>query len=333
MYRIDEKQGESRGTDGLHVVFLLRPGEEIFRFVPKKGKEIMDTKHMGMAKALAIAAFLAVTIIWGSTFVVMKNSIDMLSPAYVLAYRFTIASLGLAVLFHRRLIHMNRRDLHCGIVLGVLLGMSYVFQTYGLQHTTASKNAFITTLYVIIVPFLHWVLNGVKPRKNNLTAAVLAVIGLAFISLNGEHGINLGDVLTFLCSVFLAWHMVYVDRYTRHRDPVLLTVLQIMVSALLFWVLAFATEGVRDVRELLDWQTAWPLLYLGLIASMLGFLVQNVGQKYLSPNTASILLSFESVFGLIFSVIFLKETVTAKMLAGCVLMFAAAVISEYRAGS
>ena len=80
----------------------------------------------------------------------------------------------------------------------------------------------------------------------------------------------------------------------------LLTVLQIMVSALLFWVLAFATEGVRDVRELLDWQTAWPLLYLGLIASMLGFLVQNVGQKYLSPNTASILLSFESVFGLIF---------------------------------
>ena len=204
MYRIDEKQGESRGTDGLPVVFLLRPGEEIFRFVPKKGKEIMDTKHMGMAKALAIAAFLAVTIIWGSTFVVMKNSIDMLSPAYVLAYRFTIASLGLAVLFHRRLIHMNRRDLHCGIVLGVLLGMSYVFQTYGLQHTTASKNAFITTLYVIIVPFLHWVLNGVKPRKNNLTAAVLAVIGLAFISLNGEHGINLGDVLTFLCSVFLA---------------------------------------------------------------------------------------------------------------------------------
>ena len=69
-----------------------------------------------------------------------ENSIDMLSPAYVLAYRFTIASLGLAVLFHRRLIHMNRRDLHCGIVLGFLLGMSYVFQTYGLQHTTASKN-------------------------------------------------------------------------------------------------------------------------------------------------------------------------------------------------
>lgn len=293
----------------------------------------MDTKHTGMAKALAVAAFMAITIIWGSTFVVMKNSIDMLSPAYVLAYRFTIASLGLAILFHRRLMQMNRRDLHCGIVLGLLLGMSYVFQTYGLQYTTASKNAFITTLYVIIVPFLHWVMNGVQPRKNNLAAAVLAVAGLALISLNGEHGINLGDVLTFLCSVFLAWHMVYVDRYIRHRDPVLLTVLQIMTSAAMFWVLAFATEGVRDVRELFNWQIAWPLLYLGLIASMMGFLVQNIGQKYLSPNTASILLSFESVFGLVFSVVFLKETVTVKMLTGCALMFAAAVISEYRAGN
>lgn len=293
----------------------------------------MNTKHAGMAKTLAIAGFMVITIIWGSTFVVMKNSIDMLSPAYVLAYRFTIASLGLAVLFHKRLMQINRRDLHCGTVLGLLLGMSYVFQTYGLQHTTASKNAFITTLYVIIVPFLHWVINGARPRRNNLVAAVLAVIGLAFISLNGEQGINLGDVLTFLCSVFLAWHMVYVDRYTRHRDPVILTVLQIMTSAVLFWILAFAAEGVRDVRELFNWQIAWPLLYLGLIASMVGFLVQNVGQKYLSPNTASILLSFESVFGLIFSVIFLKETVTAKMLAGCALMFAAAIISEYRAGN
>lgn len=138
-------------TDSLSF-FCFGPERKYFALCRRREKRLW-IRNIWEWRKLAIAAFLAVTIIWGSTFVVMKNSIDMLSPAYVLAYRFTIASLGLAVLFHRRLIHMNRRDLHCGIVLGVLLGMSYVFQTYGLQHTTASKNAFITTLYVIIVPF------------------------------------------------------------------------------------------------------------------------------------------------------------------------------------
>lgn len=292
----------------------------------------MNTEYTRTVKTLAVAGFMVITIIWGSTFVVMKNSIDMLSPASVLAYRFTIASVGMAIVFHRRLRMMNRQDLHCGIVLGILLGFSYIFQTYGLQYTTASKNAFITTLYVIIVPFLHWLFNGVKPGKNNLIAAVIAVIGLAFISLNGEKGINLGDFLTFLCSVFLAWHMVYVDRYTQRHDPIVLTVMQIVVSTGMFWVLTFLTEGVGNLEALANPQTAGSLLYLGIIASMVGFLGQNVGQKYVSANTASILMSFESVFGLIFSVIFLKESVTVKMFTGCAMMFAAAIISEYRPG-
>ncbi|WP_394527096.1 DMT family transporter [Lacrimispora sp. JR3] len=280
-------------------------------------------------KALSVIGLIVTTIIWGSAFVVMKNSVDVISPTYLLALRFTIASIALVAIFWKRVRSVRKTDLMCGGLLGVFLFVSYLLQTYGLKYTTASKNAFITTLYVILVPFLHWFFNGKKPSGNNLAAAVIAVAGLALISLEGDLTVNIGDLLTLLCGLFFAFHIVFIGRYTKNHDPIVLTVVQMVVAAALSWMLAPLLEGSLDFR-VIDGSMVTGLLYLGIFSTMLCFLLQNVGQKHLSPNTSSIILSFEAVYGLVFSVLFLGETVTARLMAGCVLMFASIILSEYR---
>lgn len=222
-----------------------------------------------MIKILASLSLLLVTVIWGSAFVVMKSSLDCISPSYLLACRFTLAALALLIIFRKRISRMTASEFRYGALAGVLLFVSYYFQTYGLKYTTASKNAFITTLYVIIVPFLHWLISRIRPSKYSMAAAAL-------------------------CS----------------------------------WVAAVLTEGSFPMSVLSDRGVLVSVLYLGLASSMLCFLLQTLGQKYLSAATSSILLSFESVFGLVFSVIFLQEALTGRMLLGCTLMFFAALCAE-----
>lgn len=289
-------------------------------------------KTGGLVRLLASVSLLTVTIIWGSAFVVMKNSIDVISPSYLLAYRFTVAALGMTVLFWKQIKTMRMQEFGRGLLVGALLFVSYYFQTYGLKYTTASKNAFITTLYVILVPFLQWLFNRIRPAGHNLAAAVIAVIGLALLSLKGDLTINFGDFLTLICGVCFAVHIIFLEKYTEDTSPVKLTVMQMGTAAALSWITALATEGSCDLSVFTQPGVPGAVLYLGLASSMLCFLLQTVGQKYLDAATASILLSFESVFGLVFSVLFLKEPVTRKMLAGCALMFFAAILAEYSPG-
>jgi drug/metabolite transporter (DMT)-like permease len=224
---------------------------------------------------------------------------------------------------------VTQREILSGSLLGIFLFVSYLLQTYGLKYTTASKNAFITTLYVILVPFLHWFFNQKRPTANNIGAAVIAVFGLGLISLEGDFSVNIGDLLTLFCGLFFAFHIVFVDRYTERYDPVRLTVIQMVVATILSWILAPILEGAQDFA-VIKGPIFIGLIYLGIFSTMICFLLQNVGQKHLSPNTSSIILSFEAVFGLGFSVVFLGEVVTPKLLAGCILLFASVILSEYQ---
>lgn len=291
---------------------------------------VQEIKNHKMAiKFLAAFGLIITTIIWGSSFAVMKDSLDILPPAYLLAMRFSIAAVCLIAIFFKRVRRVNQKDLLYGSILGAFLFLAYLFQTYGLKYTTASKNAFITTLYVILVPFLHWKINHTKPGQNNITAAVFAVAGLGLLTLEGDLSVNPGDFLTFICGICFAVHIVYIEKYTVKHDPIVLTVVQITVCAILNWCAAPLLEGRPDLKPI-DASLMMSLLYLAVLCTMLGFLLQNVGQKYLAPGTTSLLLSFESVFGLVFSVILLGEQLTVKLMAGCALMFAAVLISEMR---
>ena len=269
-----------------------------------------------------------VTIIWGFAFVVVKNSLDYVPPLYMMAFRFTIASVVLALLFLPKFKLLDKSTFFHGMILGIFLFAAYAFQTVGLQFTTAGKNAFLTTTYVMMVPFLNWFFHKSKPSWNCVLAAIIALAGIGLLSLQGDFSMNRGDVLTIICGFFFAVHIIFISRYTQTQDPVLLTILQLAFSALFSWIFAPFTDGCFPLQETFRADVIVSMLYLGLFSTLLCFLLQNVCQKYLRASTTSLLLSFESVFGVIFSIIFLKEILTAKMIVGCVLIFFALVLSE-----
>ncbi|WP_343210292.1 DMT family transporter [Anaerolentibacter hominis] len=288
----------------------------------------MPTASTKKISLLASAGLLLTSIIWGFAFVIVKNSLDLIPPIYMLAFRFTIGALGLVLIFHRKLKAINIPLLRSGAILGFFLFISYAVQTIGCKYTTAGKNAFITTIYVVLVPFLHWFINRKKPDLFCLLAAASSFAGIALLSLDGSGGgINIGDILTLLCGVGYAIHFVFLDRYAKLQDPVCLTLLQIAFAAIFSWICAPIMDGGFPANAFQPGIIAG-MLYLGLMSTMTAFLLQTVCQKYTSATTASLILSTECVFGVFFSILLLGEHMSGRMAAGCVLILLAIVITE-----
>ncbi|MCR4939820.1 MAG: DMT family transporter [Treponemataceae bacterium] len=276
----------------------------------------------------ASAGLLLVTVIWGAAFAVVKNSLDYVPPIHMMAFRFTIAGLVMSLVFIKKLIRMKKEELIHGVGIGVFLFLAYAFQTIGCNYTTAGKNAFLTTVYVILVPFLNWILIKRRPDVFSLVAAVLSVTGIGLLSLEGDLSMNKGDVLTLICGFCYALQIIFIARWSQDDDPVLLALLQIIVAAILSWITAPFIDGKMKWSVLGRWDVVSGMLYLGLLSTMVAFALQTVCQKYLAPSLAAILMSFEAVFGALSGVIFLGEIIPPRGIVGCVLMFIAVVISE-----
>ena len=277
-------------------------------------------------KKLAKPMIVCATLIWGSTFFIMKDTLDDVDVLFLLAFRFTLAAVLLALVFWRRWKGMDLAYLWQGGVLGLLLGGAYIIQTFGLAGTTPGKNAFFTTVYCVIVPFLHWVVDKLRPSRYNVLAAVLCVAGIGFVSWDGGLALTAGDMLTLVSGFIYACHIVAVAKFAGGRDIFLLTVIQFAACALLCWAGTVCTHGF-PVGGLPA--RAWlVLLYLAVAATSLGLLFQNVGQKYTDPASAAVLLSLEAPFGVLFSVLFGGERPTPLMYLGFALIFTAVVCSE-----
>lgn len=279
---------------------------------------------------LASVGLLFVTVIWGFSFVVVKDSLDSIGPVWMVAFRFTIAALGLSLFSIKRFKNKTVRDWINGFVTGLFLFSAYLTQTIGCNYTTAGKNAFLTTIYVILVPLLGWGLYKKRPGWYVFFAAALCLTGIGLLSLgNGDTGINIGDILTLLCGLFFALHILWTEKCNKEGcDTVFLTVQQFIFSALLGWITAPFIDGNFPISALQNSRVIGSLFYLGVLSSLIAFLLQNISLKYLSGHLASLFMSFESVFGILFSVIFLHETVSLKMGIGCVLIFLALLIAE-----
>lgn len=275
------------------------------------------------AKPLIILA----TLIWGSSFVVMKDTLDALPTFYLLAFRFTAAAIILGLVFWKKWKLMDKGYLLGGTVMGACLFAAYAFQTFGLERTTSGKNAFLTAVYCVVVPFLYWAISRKRPDKFNVIAAFLCICGIGLVSLNGDFSINTGDLLTLIGGVFFAAHIVAVAKYAEGRDIFLLTVLQFASFAVLSWIGALLTAGPVPVSSLTG-DILIKLVYLVVLASCGSLLFQNIGQKYTNPATAAVLLSLEAPFGVIFSIIFAAERPTVAMFFGFALIFVAVICSE-----
>ena len=285
--------------------------------------------------AVSGAGLLAAACIWGFAFVIVKDSLDYVPAIYMLAFRFTIAAVALALLYAGKLKQLDVQYWKHGAVLGLFLFLAYAFQTVGCNYTTAGKNAFLTTIYVILVPLFGWPLTKKRPGWFVFVAAVMSLTGIGLLalkneSLSGVFSMNIGDVLTLICGIFYAVHILFVERWDVQEDPILLTVLQFAFAAVFSWILAPLKDGAFPLTAIQNPHVIISMLYLGLFSTLVAFVLQNVCLKYVKSSLAALFLSMESVFGVVFSTLLLHEVMTPRMLIGCVLMFAAILLAEMK---
>ena len=278
---------------------------------------------------------LLATLIWGSTFIPQRIAMATMTPFYFQAVRCTLGVIALIPVtivldrfkkdgkgyFER---WKKRRLWVGGLLCGVSLFLACNLQQFGLVDTDAGKSAFLTAMYIVIVPIIGIFLKR-KPSKMIPFSVLLAVAGLSFLSFVGVPKVSTGDILLIICALMFAVQITFVDIYAPRVDPVRLNLLQVAVCAVLSTVMAVTTEKTTVDAVLTNW---FPLCYAGILSMGVAYLMQIFGQRDLEPATASLIMSLESVFAVIFGVIILSEGMTDWQILGCILMFAAVILSQ-----
>ncbi len=275
---------------------------------------------------LSKAALFATAIIWGSTFVVVKGATDTMPTNFIIALRFTVGSLVLGIIFRKKLKLIDKDYIIAGLVMGVSLWSSFIVQVIGLSlDTTPGKSAFLTAIYCVVVPFLYWIIFKDRPDKFNFLAAFICIIGIGMVSLDEGLKVSFGDFLTLIGGILSAINIVFIAYYCKNKDEYLLTFLQTTVVALISWI---ATITMKSYPTTYSQSAFLGVLYLGVFATAVCFAFQSIGLKHTSTTSASIILSLEAVFGVLFSILIYHEEVTIKLAVGFLLIFIAVIISE-----
>ncbi|MDI3473580.1 MAG: hypothetical protein PWQ20_1598 [Thermotogaceae bacterium] len=264
----------------------------------------------------AVFWLLAITIVWGSTFPLQKIALVDVSPLVYISLRFWIAFLFSFFLW-------KKRNFKYAFILGLVLSIGYITQTWGLKLTTASKSGFITSLYIPLVPFFSYMFEREKVTKLQFLGFVLSMIGFYMIS-GGIDGINVGDFLTLICAVSFALHIVLITVYSKKVEETSLLSYQFLTVAV--------------INTLLSLNSNWNLtvmavsvgIYTGIAASVLVILVQLKYQKIVGSNATALIFSGEPVFASIFSYYFLNERLSEFQFAGAVLLIIAVILASLK---
>lgn len=278
-----------------------------------------------MKRWLAIGGLILVTVIWGGGFVASDMALESMRPFQIMTVRFFLAAVLMGLISLRSLRGMKREAVLAGILMGVALFAAFALQIIGLQYTTPSKNAFLTALNVVIVPFIAFLILKKRIGIKGIIGAVMSVAGVALLSLNGDLSLGLGDGLTLLCAVGFAFQIFLTSEFVKKYPATVLNFVQMMTAFVLSVISLFAFgETVFQVTS-----TGWlSVLYLGVVSTTVCYLLQTACQKYVDETKAAIILSMESLFGTLFSIIILHEIITLRMIAGCTVILAAVIISN-----
>lgn len=263
--------------------------------------------------------------IWGTSFVILKEALDSIGTMWVLALRFIIAAALLLLGAGKRLKTLGRDGLRGGMLLGVCLAAAYIFQTYGLKYTTPGKNAFLTSTYCVLVPFMGWGFYKRRPNAANIIAAFMCVLGIGLVSLSGTSPFNIGDALTLVCGIFYALQIILTERFIGDCDALSLTGVEFGTAAVICLAGALIFESAPVGLSLELWGS---IAYMGVMCTALCFFLQTWGMRYTPSSTAAVIMTFESVFAIIISVIFYDEPVTVRLICGFTLIIASVIISE-----
>lgn len=277
----------------------------------------------------ADATLLLIAFIWGGGFIASKEALATMPSFGVMAARFLSSALVMFVLFHRTILaHHSKKDIFFGVVIGVIQFIAFIFQLEGLSLTTVEKQSFLITSYVIFVPFLSWIATRQRIRKLDIVCAVLAVIGLGLLCLKPENlTFQLGDILSVIAALFFGIQIVYVANFVKGANMISMSFFQLATIG----ILGLPFSGISGITSG-DMNAFLGIAYLALFNTAFAFSAQNIAQQYTTDAHASLLISFESVFGFLLAVWFYGSVVTGQEIVGCVCMLAAVLLSNVKKG-
>lgn len=275
---------------------------------------------------LADLGLLYCALFWGVSFVTMKILVGVYPACWLLFLRFSVSSVMLYVFFHKRINQSFMHELKGGVIIGALLFIAIATQTVGLNYIGGGRSAFISAIYVLMVPLILWALNKKFPGWLKIFAACLCVAGMYMLTCEEISNASvIGDSLTVICALTFAVQVIAISRLTQGSDPIALSFVE-FVSFAVFALLSSLAFEARPV--LLDTKSMPELLFTIIFATFGCYVMQIVAQKYAEPSHATIIMSLESVFGLVSSMIFLGESMTFFAGIGCALIFVSVLISE-----
>ena len=272
----------------------------------------------------ALAALVAVTAVWGLTFVQVKDAVELYPLFAFLAVRFAIASLTLAVPARRRVRTLGRRGWTAGAVLGLLLAAGYALQTAGLERTTVSSTGFVTGLYVVFTPLLALLLFRARIAAAVWVGVALSTAGLALLS-GVDAGSLGGDALVLAAAAVYSLQIVLLERHAPHVDAVAFTLVEMVAACAGLAVVAVAAGQVELPR---GWTVWGALLVTGVFASALGFLVQTWAQRRTSATRTALAFAMEPVWAAVFGFWLAGDRLGAVGWAGAALIMAGIVVAE-----
>jgi len=274
------------------------------------------------------------TLIWGATFVVVKDALADVSVLAYLAVRFGLAAAVMAVIFWPSLRKLNLRTFWAGVQIGLFMLGGYVFQTAGLKFTTPTKAAFLTGSSVVLVPILLAMFGGRRVTRWIWAGAGAALAGLYLLTVprEGFGGLNRGDPLVLLCAVMFALHIIFISRYVGEHSVGALSFLQVATTAVIAALLLplAGAAGWEQPRLVWSHHLIFAVLITAIGSTVIGFSFQTWAQQHTSPAHTAILVSLEPVFAALTSWLLARERLGARTLAGAALVLAGILLAELK---
>ncbi|MBN1301591.1 MAG: DMT family transporter [Melioribacteraceae bacterium] len=298
------------------------------------------SKGINTRKYFGESMMLIVTLLWGATFVIVKESLADVSTMLFIGIRFTIAAVVLIPIVFRYRSSFNKQVVSAGFVIGLFLFLGFASQTIGLKHTTATKSGFLTGSAVVMVPILQTIMEKRKPTIGSITGVLIVFTGILFLSSGGNSilqifvelgsNFNIGDAFTLLCALFFALYIIYLDIFTKKYEYWNLIILQIYTTAVLAYLFSMILDGttIEPVKISFTGYLIFGIIYTSIFATLITTILQTRYQKLITPTKASIIFSFEPVFAAIFAFFLLNEKITNLGFIGAVLIITGLIISE-----
>jgi len=271
------------------------------------------------------------TVTWGFSFPTIKLALDYISPNAFIFLRFAATLIIFYAFYRKKIKQFERKALIHGYILGVFLFIGFITQTIGLKHTTASNSAFITGTYIILVPFAQISIVRIKPKIENIIGIVIVLCGLIMLTGISDTDLNSGDFLTLFCAVAFAFHIVYLDKYSKQSDTLTLVYGQYLAMTVLSFFSMILMEGVfySEFKLEINGYLIFVTLFNGLFSTYIALFLAMKFQKYTTPVRAGLIYSLEQIFAVFFAYWILSEMMGKTQIIGAVIILGGIVFSEF----